>query len=402
MTSPFSPSELAAHFKERARGLGFDLVGIAPAARPDTLPQLQQWLQAGFHGEMQYLPRRSEAYAHPSSLQMGVRSVILAALNYGPPVEALGKIGRMAAYAQGSADYHDVLRGKLSQLADVLHELQPGCRTRCAVDTAPLLERDFARRAGLGWFGKNTMLINKHRGSYFFLGAVLTDCELPPDEPHSASHCGTCTRCLDACPTQAFPEPHVLDATKCISYLTIELRNAVVPRELRTGMENWLFGCDVCQEVCPWNRHAEPSSVPEFSIDPLDLLDAGELVQMTEAEFSQRYGHTPLARPGWGGMTRNAAIVLGNSGDLNAVKLLIPLLTRESAVVRETAVWALGQLGGAVAVAALEGHAKVETSFAVLEEIRRSLRREFQSLERPNSLAHGTLLPMELPDSEKR
>ena len=163
--------------------------------------------------------------------------------------------GRVSWYAWNDADYHALLRERLAKLADFLHEQRPGCRTRGTIDTAPLLERDFARAAGLGWFGKNTMLINKRQGSWIFLAGLLTDVDLVPDEPHETSHCGTCTRCLDACPTEAFPEPYVLDARKCIAYLTIELSGAI-PADARESMGEWLFGCDICQDVCPWNKKA--------------------------------------------------------------------------------------------------------------------------------------------------
>jgi epoxyqueuosine reductase len=210
----------------------------------------------------------------------------------------------------------------------------PGCRGRGVVDTAPLLERDFARRAGLGWIGKNTMLINKHRGSYFFLGALLLDLDLRPDEPHTASHCGTCTACLDACPTGAFAGPGWLDARKCISYLTIELRTAV-PEELRPGVGDWLFGCDVCQEVCPWNR--KDTSPPE-------AVDAAEVLALTEQEFRRRYRGTALWRTRRRGLLRNAAIVLGNTGDERALPALRRALADAEPLVCEAAAWAIARI----------------------------------------------------------
>jgi epoxyqueuosine reductase len=276
---------------------------------------------------------------------------------------------RVARYAQGIEDYHDVLKRKLRKLADFLHAQRPGCRTRGVVDTAPLLERDFARLAGLGWFGKNTMLINKRLGSWLFLAALLTDVELEADQPHESSHCGTCTRCLDACPTDAFPEPYVLDARRCIAYLNIELRGPV-PMELREGMGDWLFGCDVCQDVCPWNRKAPLTSEPSFQpVADLSPADAVELLQLDEAGFRERFHSTPLSRPKRSGLLRNAAIVLGNSGRLDAVPPLIAALSDADSVIRGAAAWALGQLGGEDARSALCERLALESDATVTDEL---------------------------------
>jgi epoxyqueuosine reductase len=212
------------------------------------------------------------------------------------------------------------------------------------VDTAPLLERDFARRAGLGWFGKNTMLINRRLGSYFFLGALLVDLDLRPDEPHATSHCGTCTACLDACPTGAFAGPYRLDARRCISYLTIELKDAV-PEELRPGLGEWVFGCDVCQEVCPWNRKAPPGSAPALQARPeLEALDLVAVLGLSEEEFRRRFRGTALTRPKRRGLLRNAALVLGNAGGPEAVPALRRALDDPEPLVREAAGWALGRI----------------------------------------------------------
>jgi epoxyqueuosine reductase len=309
------PHDLKRRMAAEAAARGFDLCGVAPAVAPTTLADLHAWLDRGFAGEMQYIERRREAYASPEHVLPGVRSVILLAMNYrtaDPPPTPAGQ-GRVARYAWGTADYHDLLRERLRQLADWLHAEVTGCRTRGIVDTAPLLERDFARLAGLGWFGKNTMLINKRLGSWLFLAALLTDVELPPDAPHDAAHCGTCTRCLEACPTDAFPTPYVLDATRCISYLTIEKRGEI-PADLHSGVGEWLFGCDICNEVCPWNRKAPRSTEPAFQPQlALFSADPREFLQLTDAEFDERYGGTPLARTGREGMRRNAEIVAANA-----------------------------------------------------------------------------------------
>jgi len=374
MTNATGP-DLGAAIRTRALELGFAHVGITPAARPDTLEYFRDWLQQGFYGEMNYLPRRESAYEHPQGVQVGVRSIIITAMNYGSGLQRPAGSGKIGAYAQGTADYHHVLREKLGELADALHTLHPAARTRIAIDTAPLLERDVARKAGLGWFGKNTMLINKREGSYFFLGAILTDVELPADSPHVTDHCGTCTRCLEACPTSAFQEPHVLDASRCISYLTIELRDRPIPVNLRQGMGEWLFGCDVCQQVCPWNRKVGPGENSLFQPVPEKLPQLVELLSISEQEFQLRYGQTPFARPGRVGMARNAAIVMGNSGDLQHCSPLITALNDPSSLVRGAAAWALGELGGAPSLLALQSLLEREEDSVVLEEIRRGIQR---------------------------
>ncbi len=340
--------------KTAARRAGFDLVGIAPAISPPGFGRLTEWLAQGFDGEMKYMSRRASAYEHPEHVMPSVRSVVMLAINYNTEddrgtkeIESSSNTSaRVARYAQGSVDYHDLLRGKLKQLAEILHELQPGCRTRGVVDTAPLLERDFAKLAGLGWFGKNTMLINKRAGSWLLLAALLTDLDLDLDSPHETSHCGTCTRCLDVCPTDAFLAPYVLDARRCISYLTIELRSHI-PTDLREGIGDWLFGCDLCQDVCPWNHKApvtaEPAFQPQSDLRPANAVD---ILKITEAEFIARFEKTPLGRPGWDGLRRNAAIVLGNAGDPVVIPALCMFVDDPSPLVREAVAWALAKLGG--------------------------------------------------------
>lgn len=324
--------------------LGFDVLKIAPAVSPVGYHPLLEWIANGYDADMHWIRRRQEAYQHPDGVLPETRSVIMVALNYHcqTPSESGPRISR---YAWGSEDYHSVLRRLLKQLAATLHQLCPQVRSRAVVDTAPLLERDFARLAGIGWFGKNTMLISRDIGSWFFLGALLTTATLHYDEPFSADHCGTCTRCLDACPTNAFPEPYVLDANRCISYLTIERRQALVLEDLRTGIGDWLFGCDVCQEVCPWNRFAPASSLPEFQRRPeLEQLDVLALLSLSDSTFSQMFSGTPLERTGRDVIVRNAAIVAVNQQCRDALPVLLSLCHDESQLVRETAVWAVSQL----------------------------------------------------------
>ena len=366
---------ISTNIKTEAIRIGFELVGIAPAVTPSGFHDFQQWLNRGYAGEMGYLPRRENAYEHPRHVLDGVKSIVMLGANYHTAkMQAAGpNEGIVSRYASGAADYHEVLKNKLDQLADVLHEQHPGCRTRGVVDTAPLLERDFARLAGLGWFGKNTLLINKKLGSWFFLAALLTDVELEYDQPHETSHCGSCTRCLDACPTDAFPEPYVLDARKCISYLNIELREPI-PVELREGMGEWLFGCDICQDVCPWNNKAPLSDEPTFQpVKDLSPVDAVELLPLTDEQFRERFRQTPLWRPKRAGLLRNAAIVLGNRGDKRAVPVLIDALNDPEPMIRGAAAWALGKLGGQQAATALQSRVTIEENDDVSDEIRSAL-----------------------------
>jgi epoxyqueuosine reductase len=339
---------LEERIKEYAHDLGFEIAGIAPATPADGFDRLQEWLEQGYAGEMSYMQRRAEARRHPASILPAVRSVIMVGMNYnnrGPRIEGgrTSSAGKVARYAQGM-DYHEVLRRKLNQLLARIRQEVPHCQGRGVVDTAPLLERDFARRAGLGWFGKNTMLLNKRLGSYFFLGALLLDIELQADPPHEAAHCGTCTACLDACPTQAFVAPGQLDSRRCISYLTIELRGPI-PEELRAPMGDWLFGCDVCQEVCPWNRKAPPGLEPDLQPRPeLATLQLIELLGLSEEEFRRRFRGTALMRSKRRGLLRNAAIVLGNRGDPASLLSLRKALCDSEPLVRDAARWAIERI----------------------------------------------------------
>jgi epoxyqueuosine reductase len=339
---------LTEQLKSHARELGFDLFGVAPAVTPEGVARLEHWLERGFAGEMSYMVRQAGPREHPRHLLTGVRSIVIVAMNYRtvdpPPAGALE--GRVSRYAWGD-DYHGILRHRLQKLADFVHTKVPQCRTRIAVDTAPLLERDFARLAGIGWIGKNTMLINKRLGSWLFLGALLTDVELDYDTPHEADHCGTCTRCLDACPTQAFAGPHQLDSRRCISYLTIELRGPI-PQAMRSGMGNWLFGCDVCQEVCPWNRKAPRTDAqcyaPRTATGNVDLA---RLLAMDDSELARWTEGTTLTRAGLRGLRRNAAIALGNTRSSDALGVLHPWTTSPDAAVRDAAQWAEERILGA-------------------------------------------------------
>lgn len=363
--------------KSRAVELGFQLCGICPAVSPRGLSQLDRWLAAGYAGQMHYLAERRAAYEHPRHVLDGARSIVMLGMNYATlePMSPQNGEGRVSRYAWGERDYHDLIRNRLHQLADTLRELVPTATTRGVVDTAPLLEREFAQLAGLGWIGKNTLLLSKHAGSYFFLAALLTDHELTPDEPHTADHCGTCTACLDACPTDAFVEPYQLDATRCISYLTIELRD-VIPRELRPNLGDRVFGCDVCQEVCPWNHEAPRSEEKAFEplagMNPLELTD---LFNLDDDQFRKRFRQTPLWRSHRRGLLRNAAIVLGNQRDERSIDALGKGLSDHEPLVRGASAWALGEIWTAAAKKLLVARQTVEDDPDVRSEVAAALSR---------------------------
>lgn len=327
--------------KAEARRLGFSLSGIAPATDADGFGRYVEWLDAGYAGDMHYLHRTKEARRHPRSIVENVRSVLMLGMEYTsePGTEATPGFGKVAKYARGP-DYHRFVWDRENELSAWLMREVPGCEAWGVADTAPLLERDFARRAGLGWVGKNTMLIHKQRGSFFVLGAILTDLVLEPDPPSETNHCGTCTACLDACPTQAFPSPGVLDARRCISYLTIEVRTPI-PAGFREPIGDWLWGCDVCQDVCPWNRFAGRDGLA-FPVDEsLAALDPVEVLGQSEDEFRARFKKTALWRNRRAGLRRNAAIVLGNVGGEQAIPVLEEAAVDTDEAVSEAAAWAL-------------------------------------------------------------
>jgi epoxyqueuosine reductase len=342
--------DLTTRLKAEARALGFTLAGVAPAVEPTGASRLVEWLARGYAGQMAYIAARQEAYAHPRHVLDGVRSILMLGLPYrtAEPAPLAQGQGRISRYAWGAEDYHDLVHERLKRLIAWLTAREPSAKVRGVVDTAPLLEREFAQLAGLGWIGKHTLLINKPAGSYFFLAALLTDQQLVADEPFAADHCGTCRACLDACPTEAFPQAYVLDASRCISYLTIELRDSI-PAELRPGIGDWLFGCDVCQDVCPWNSKHDPRSdaelvafEPAADANPVDL--AG-LFDLDEEAFRRRFRETPLWRSKRRGILRNAAIVLGNQRAASAVGALNRGLADAEPLVREACRWALDRIG---------------------------------------------------------
>lgn len=341
-----NPHDLTTELKLEAKRLGFGTAGVCPAVSPTGLHRFLEWLDAGYAGEMHFLQNRRDAYSHPRHVLEGARSLVMLTMCYRTSdlVPAASGKGQVSRYAWGAIDYHDRIHLMLRRLGDWLFFRVPGARVRGVVDTAPLLEREFAQLAGLGWIGKNTMLISRELGSWFFLAALLTDVVLEYDAPFQTDHCGTCRACLDACPTGAFPEPYVLDATQCISYLTIEKRKAI-PVEQRAGIGDWLFGCDICQEACPWNNHApvsqEPGFAPDEAMNPANIT---ALFEMDDAAFRLRFRYTALWRAKRRGILRNAAIVLGNQRSKESVPALERGLNDCERIVREACGWALEQI----------------------------------------------------------
>ncbi len=376
-----SPARLTQTLKSEAQRLGFGLCGACRAVTPVGYAHFLEWLEAGFAGEMVWLQDRKSAYEHPDGVLPGTVSLLMLGMNYNsvarsPSTAGTGKVSR---YAWGSGDYHDLIQVRLKSFKEfaetVLRESgieRP--QVRGVIDTAPLLEREFAQLAGLGWKGKNTMLINRKQGSWFFIAALLMNVELEYDEPFQANHCGTCTACLDACPTDAFPQAGVLDATKCISYLTIEHRSQI-PMELRSRMGDWILGCDICQDVCPWNRKApssmEPVFLPAGDQNPIALR---ELFSLTEETFRTRFRKTPLWRPKRRGLLRNAAIALGNRPNGANLQPLTLGLNDVEPLVRGASAWALGRHNAPEAQAALAARYEIEDDTEVLENIHFSMR----------------------------
>jgi epoxyqueuosine reductase len=326
--------------KARALAVGFDRVAVGPAGRPEHAAAFGAWLDAGYAGGMDYLARTRVERQEPERLLPGCRSVISLALAYGPREDDPSWAG-VSRYARG-ADYHELMRPRLAAVVDFLREAGGArVRSRAAVDTSAVLERDLAARAGLGWIGKNTNLIAAGTGSYFFIGTVLTTAPLVPDGA-TGDHCGTCTACLQACPTQAFVGPWILDARRCLAYLTIEHRGDV-PDEWKPAMGEWLFGCDVCQEVCPWNRKAPPAREPALAPSaPLPTLTA--LLEMDETAFRARFRGSAMSRAKRAGLARNAALMLGHRGERSAIPVLRRALDDPDEGVRRAAAWALARL----------------------------------------------------------
>ena len=331
--------------KAQASGLGFDLVGITSLGPMETAGEFEEWVARGYAGEMDYLPRGADKRRDSRLPVPGTTSAIVVGLDYGGRAPS----GPVARYARGD-DYHEIMLGKLNELHQWLEsELGTPIRGKAYVDTGPILERDLARRAGLGWFGKNTNLVNPRIGSFFFIGSLLVDLDLVADTPFQADRCGTCTRCLDACPTGAFVEPRLLDAARCISYLTIELKGAI-PEDLREQMGAHLYGCDICQDVCPYNvkfaqELGEAAFAPRPTIGDRDARSlARELLAMDDESFRGAFKGSPMKRAKRRGLARNAAVVLGNIGDDTDAAALTRAAGDPEPLVRKHVSWALEKI----------------------------------------------------------
>ena len=349
--------DLKQTIKDKTRQLGFSLAGVTTPAPPLHYSTFENWLAQNQHGTMNYLAdeRSRTRRANPLEILPECKSILVLATPYSPPTTALPKNHRdnvsgveaaepqtrIAAYARG-ADYHDIIPARMKELVQFI-EAQVGgpVKNRYYTDTGPILERDLAQRAGIGWIGKNTCLINPKQGSYFFLSEILLDLALEPDAPFVTDHCGTCTRCIQACPTECILPDRTIDARRCISYLTIELKDDI-PLELRDKLGDWAFGCDICQQVCPWNRFAaEGDSAFDPNRPPHSLT---EELTLTPQAFNQRFKRTPIQRAKRRGYLRNVAVVLGNLGDMHALPVLQNALNDEEPMLREHAAWAIDKI----------------------------------------------------------
>ena len=352
--------------------MGFDAAAIAPASLgADVGDRLQAFLALDRHGDMDWMAAHADRRKSSTALWPEARSALVVATNYGPDFDPRARLeakttGVVSVYAI-RRDYHDVMKGRLKELADWVAR-ETGCNVKAFVDTAPLMEKPLAERAGLGWQGKHTNLASRQFGSWLFLGVLLTDLELEPDAPET-DHCGQCRACLDICPTQAFPAPYQLDARRCISYLTIEHKRHI-DREFRAAMGNRIYGCDDCLAACPWNKFAQAGSEARLAVrDELAAPPLGELAGLDDAAFRALFRGTPVKRTGRDRFLRNVLIAIGNSGDRSLLPVVRERLTDASDLVRAMGVWALSRLGDGAEVTALKArHLQAEADPAVREE----------------------------------
>ena len=369
---------LRARIERQALTAGFDTIGIARVADEpaETATRLAEFIAAGRHGDMDWMADTAERRGHPAKLWPEAQTAIILGLSYAPEHDPLAVLlerwrGAVSIYAQGR-DYHEIVKPRLKQVARALVQ-ETGAEVKVFVDTAPLMEKPLGQRAGLGWQGRHTNLVSRTHGSWLFLGAILTTANIPPDPPE-ADHCGSCRRCLDICPTAAFPAPYQLDSRRCISYLTIEHKGPI-DRELRPLMGNRIYGCDDCLAVCPWNKFAVAARETRLKARPeTDNPPLAELLMLDDAAFRQRFAGTPVKRTGRNRFLRNVLIAAGNSGDAGLVSRIRPLLGDPSPLVRGAAVWALGRLMQRTAFQALVHHLQVrETDPDVKRELEMEL-----------------------------
>ena len=363
---------------ERAQALGFDAVRVTTldAAGPEMRARLEAWLAQDYHGSMNWMADTAERRADPRALWPDVQSIVMLGLNYGPEEDPLAALARrdrgaISVYAR-ARDYHDVIKGKLKELASFL-AARGGSDVKVFVDTAPVMEKPLAQGAGIGWQGKHTVLVSRDFGNWLFLGAIFTTAMLPPDAPER-DHCGSCRRCLDICPTNAFPAPYQLDSRRCISYLTIEHKGPIAP-ELRPGIGNRIFGCDDCLAVCPWNKFAQTGREARLQQrEDLEAPPLAELARLDDAAFRARFAGTPIKRTGRDRFVRNVLIAIGNAGDPGLAEEAVRLLDDPAPLVRGMAVWAASRLMPRERVAALAvERLEAETDADVREEWDRAL-----------------------------
>jgi epoxyqueuosine reductase len=363
---------------ERAQALGFDAVRVTTldAAGPEMRARLEAWLAQDYHGSMNWMADTAERRADPRALWPDVQSIVMLGLNYGPEEDPLAALARrdrgaISVYAR-ARDYHDVIKGKLKELAGFL-AARGGSDVKVFVDTAPVMEKPLAQGAGIGWQGKHTVLVSRDFGNWLFLGAIFTTAMLPPDAPER-DHCGSCRRCLDICPTNAFPAPYQLDSRRCISYLTIEHKGPIAP-ELRPGIGNRIFGCDDCLAVCPWNKFAQTGREARLrQREDLEAPPLAESARLDDAAFRARFAGTPIKRTGRDRFVRNVLIAIGNAGDPGLAEEAVRLLDDPAPLVRGMAVWAASRLMPRERVAALAvERLEAETDADVREEWDRAL-----------------------------
>ena len=371
-------STLTQRIQAHAHELGFERIGIIPAAHSETITRYRQWVENGYAGKMHYLERHLPLKSDVRQLLTEAKSVISLAMNYytvDPPKTLAEDPERaqISRYAWGD-DYHQLIRERLVALVEFIKQTaEAELKTRVCVDTAPVIEREYAQKAGIGWIGKNTNLIHWRSGSWYFLSEILVSVDLESEAPAPRGSCGTCTRCIEECPTDAIIEPNLLDSRLCISYLTIELKESI-PKQLRPKMGNLIFGCDICQEVCPWNSKAVPTTEPAFYPRDGNLVPKLlSLIGMTQQEFSSRFKGSPIKRAKRRGFLRNVLVAIGNWGEQRAIPALKGALADDEPLIRSHAAWALGRIGGNAARRILQTRLTVETQTEVITEIQDAL-----------------------------